>query len=74
MGPRAENWREILGSARGENNLEKQLNLCLEARELMQKRLIDLSVVGDLYGEREAIEAGLREIWQVEESARKKQQ
>jgi hypothetical protein len=71
MSGRSKDWRKTYQSAKLELDPVKQLDLCKQARKLMQQRLVKLASGSSDAEERNALEEALRELWVIEQQIQK---
>jgi len=66
MNSRSTDWRKVYASARVELDPARQLDLCKQARRLVQERLIELASLNGIDGERIELEESLRDLFVIE--------
>jgi hypothetical protein len=71
MSGRSKDWRTTYAAAKLELDPTKQCELCKQARQLMQERLVELAAGGGQAEERNELEAALRELWVIEQQIQK---
>ena len=60
-------WQHLYDLARQEVDLQKQRDLCAQARTMVQERLLQLDGAGA--DERQALEKALRLLWTLENTS-----
>jgi hypothetical protein len=63
-------WKKVYEAVRAPLEPEKQLQLCLEARRLIQRRLVERVLEPGDDAEREELEEALRDLWVLEQNIR----
>jgi hypothetical protein len=64
-------WKEVYEAVQLVLDPAKQLQLCQEARRLIQRRMVELAQGPGEKGEQEALEEALRNLWIREQAIRK---
>jgi hypothetical protein len=65
-------WKEVYEAVQLALDPATQLQLCQQARPLMQRRMVELAAQEPIdRGEGEALEQALRTLWVLEQSIRK---
>jgi hypothetical protein len=65
-------WKEVYEAVQLALDPAKQMQLCQQARRLMQRRMVELAAQEPIdHGEGEALEQALRTLWVLEQSIHK---